>query len=245
MVLTRRALIASATLLASPALANTRPVWLTIDTGSMAAADEIARLLAKHRIKATFFLANERTIRPERSLEGSWWEYWRARAGEGHAFASHTWRHWYLRADRQDGRIDYIAWGGREREALDQAGFTAELRRPAEVFQRETGRTMLPLWRAPGGRTTPRALAWARAAGFSQHIGWTDAGFLGDELDSDRFPNDRLLTQALRRVGPGDILLLHTGIWDRKDPFVKVLDPLLTGLIAKGLQFRTLAEVLP
>ncbi|MDX2102378.1 MAG: polysaccharide deacetylase family protein [Alphaproteobacteria bacterium] len=249
--LTRRTVLGSGLgILSCPALAQMPQrscrgdIWLTIDTGSMAAADEIATLLQRYSIRASFFLANERTITSDRSLEGRWWDYWRARAAEGHAFASHTWRHWYLRADRQDGRIDYIAWGGGQREALDRAAFLAELERPAERFAAETGSRMVRLWRAPGGRTTPRALAWAESAGW-RHIGWTPAGFLGDELDSDRFPNSQLLAQALRRIGPGDILVMHTGIWDRKDPFIKVFEPLLQGLLHRGLCFRALNEAVP
>lgn len=41
----------------------------------------------------------------------------------------------------------------------------------------------------------------------------------------------------------GDILLAHLGIWSRRDPWAPaVLEPLIAGLKAKGLCFRTLRD---
>ena len=74
-------------------------LYLTLDTGTMSQAEAVAAILARHGVKATFFLANEATARGDHALDPSWAEYWRARAKEGHAFGSHTWRHRYLRAD--------------------------------------------------------------------------------------------------------------------------------------------------
>ena len=102
-----------------------------------------------------------------------------------------------------------------------------------------TGRKLDPIWRAPGGHTTPGVLKLAQACGY-QHIGWPAAGFLGDELNSDKFPNKMLLERALKNLTDGDILLMHTGIWSRKDPFAPMLDPLLEGLKAKGFCFATI-----
>jgi peptidoglycan/xylan/chitin deacetylase (PgdA/CDA1 family) len=62
-------------------------------------------------------------------------------------------------------------------------------------------------------------------------------------LPSDRYPNERLLQQALRDVKAGDIMLAHLGIWSRQDPWAPaVLEPLITGLKARGLCFATLRE---
>ncbi|MFJ0886302.1 peptidase A8, partial [Bordetella bronchiseptica] len=102
------------------------------------------------------------------------------------------------------------------------------------------GAAMLPLFRAPGGKTSPALLQAARACGYA-HVGWAPAGFLGDELPSDKYPNPALLRQALQNIRPGDILLAHLGIWSRKDPWAPaVLEPLITGLQAKGFCFATL-----
>jgi peptidoglycan/xylan/chitin deacetylase (PgdA/CDA1 family) len=100
----------------------------------------------------------------------------------------------------------------------------------------------LPLFRAPGGKTSARLLAAAKSCGFA-HVGWAPAGFLGDELPSDRFSNASLLAKALRDVRPGDILMAHLGIWSRQDAWAPtVLEPLIVGLKARGLCFATLRD---
>lgn len=216
-------------------------VYLTIDTGHMAPAEAIAAILRKHDVKATFFLANEPTKRGDTSLDPAWGEFWRRRVAEGHAFGNHTWRHWYFRRDVGADKVAYVSASGAT-ELLDQQGVCAELGRVAQAFEQMTGRKLDPIWRAPGGRTTPRALAFAAACGYPRHVHWSDAGFLGDELPSERYPNDKLLKSALANVRPGNILMMHLGIWSRRDPFWPQLDPLLAGLKAKGMCFATLAE---
>jgi hypothetical protein len=73
-------------------------------------------------------------------------------------------------------------------------------------------------------------------------VHWAPAGFLGDELPSDRYPNDMLLKRALRDIRDGDVLIAHLGIWSRKDAFAPMLDPLIEGLRKRGLCFRTLRD---
>jgi peptidoglycan/xylan/chitin deacetylase (PgdA/CDA1 family) len=211
-------------------------LYLTIDTGSMSQAELIARTLARHDVRATFFVANEKTVNGDHSLDPAWAAYWRARVAEGHAFGSHTWDHGYFRGDLPDGRVRYVV-AGKSRE-LDGAGVCAELRRSEQRFRELTGRGYDPIWRAPGGYTTPNALAAARACGF-EHVRWADAGFLGDELPSDKYPNDLLLKRALANLRDGDVMVMHTGIWSRKEPFAPMLDPLLAGLKARGFCFAT------
>ena len=73
------------------AAACERPVYLSFDTGHMGVAPLVAEVLRRHDVKATFFLANERTRTGGSSLDDEWAPWWRARAEEGHAFGSHTW----------------------------------------------------------------------------------------------------------------------------------------------------------
>jgi hypothetical protein len=87
-------------------------IYLMIATGNMAPAEEIAHILRTHQVKATFFMANEKTIRGDHSLEPGWAEFWRARAAEGHAFGTHTWRHWYFRRDVGRDKVVYASRGG-------------------------------------------------------------------------------------------------------------------------------------
>jgi peptidoglycan/xylan/chitin deacetylase (PgdA/CDA1 family) len=218
-----------------------KPLYLTIDTGSMGPAEEIAGILRKHNVRATFFVANEKTTRGDMSMDPSWAGFWKARVAEGHAFGSHTLRHWYFRKDLPGGKVAYVGRDG-GRETLDRAGVCAELKASEDRFRSLTGRGYDPIWRAPGGKTTPFVLRAAASCGYGRHVGWSPAGFLGDELPSDKYPNRTLLANALRDIRTGDILLMHLGIWSRKDPYWPMLDPLLEGLKKKGFCFATIPE---
>ncbi|WP_456282715.1 polysaccharide deacetylase family protein [Cupriavidus sp. JZ107] len=219
-------------------------LYLTFDTGSMSQAQLIADVLRRQRVRATFFLANEPTVRGDHSLDPGWAPYWKALAADGHVFGSHTFDHVYLRSTRGGKVLMRPQFGPKAGQdiAMDQAAFCAELDRSAAALQRLAGVGMEPLWRAPGGRTAPQTLAWARQCGY-RHVGWAQAGFLGDELDSDRYPNTALLTRALRDLRDGDIAMAHLGIWSRRDPWAPaVLEPLIEGLRRKGFCFATLRE---
>ena len=228
-----------------------RPVYLTFDTGHMEVAPLVAGVLNRHGVKATFFLASERTKTGGHSLDEQWAPWWRARAAEGHAFGSHTWDHDSWLADlpgRSSGEPPRLRTkpsmgpqAGKPRE-LTAAAYCAELQRPADRFKQITGQPMSAVFRAPGGKTSAALLAAARGCGWS-HVGWADAGFLGDELPSDRYPNDQLLARALRDIRAGDVLVAHLGIWSRRDAWAPVvLEPLITGLKARGLCFATLRD---
>lgn len=222
-----------------------RPVYLTFDTGHMGVAPLIAEVLQRQQVKVTFFLADERTRSGGSSLDDEWAPWWKARAAEGHAFGSHTQDHWVLRGDGGDGRFVVAPTAGADagkKLTVGAAAYCTQLRRPAERLQQMTGQVALPLFRAPAGRTSPALVDAARACGYA-HVGWAPAGFLGDELPSERYPNDRLLAQALRDVRAGDILVAHLGIWSRRDPWAPaVLEPLVVGLKQRGFCFATLRE---
>ena len=250
----RRALLlglCSAALL-TPALAAPRcdkPVFLSFDTGHMGVAPLVAQTLKRFDARATFFLANEPTQTGGSSLDEQWAPWWRERAAEGHDFGSHTWDHdiWLadLPAVNGDPRFRFRTVAGvqapRIRE-LSGAQYCASLKQVGQRFSEMTGRPLDPIFRAPGGKTSKALLELAQACGFA-HVGWSAAGFLGDELPSDRHPNAQLLEQALRRIRPGDILLAHLGIWSRQDAWAPaVLEPLMRGLSERGMCFEPLRE---
>jgi peptidoglycan/xylan/chitin deacetylase (PgdA/CDA1 family) len=243
----RRALLAAG--LAAPGLtasglARAQPrggtLYLTIDTGWSREAETIAEVMRRHAVRATLFVANEPTFRGDRQLEESWAPFWRARAAEGHVFATHTWRHWYFREDLPGPRVRYVSRRGEGGEALDQAGLCEELARPVAALRAMVpDAVVLPLWRAPGGITTPGALRLAAGCGLA-HQGWTANGFLGDELASDAHPNAALLARNLARIRDGEVLVMHWGVRSRREPFAAVFEPLLTGLLDRGFRFATL-----
>lgn len=236
---------------ADPAPACAKPVYLTLDTGHMGVADLVADVLRRQQVRVTFFAAQERTQQGDGSLGEHWAPWWRDRAADGHEFASHTLDHVYWRADlpgKDSGapprfRVRPSA-GDRQGQDMvwDAAQYCAQIRAAANRLEQLTGRPTLPLYRAPGGKTSPALLAAARQCGYA-HVGWAAAGFLGDELSSEKYPNALLLERALRDIRTGDVLMAHLGIWSRQDPWAPaVLEPLITGLKQRGFCFRTLRE---
>ena len=216
-------------------------VYLTIDTGHMEPAEAMAAILKKYDIKATFFLANEKTKRGDTSLDPSWTAFWKARAAEGHAFGSHTWRHWYFRGDVGAAKVSYRPWGAKSGETLGQQQVCSEIRQSEDAFKAMTGRGFDHIWRAPGGKLTPNAIRFAEACGY-KHVPWSPAGLSGDELSSEQFPSDKLIAVQLKNIKDGDILLWHLGIWSRQEPLYPRLDELITGLKAKGFCFAKITD---
>lgn len=220
-------------------------IYLTFDTGSQSQATFIEQTLARHHIKATFFLANEKTINGDYTLDPAWAPFWKRLVAEGHAFGTHTFDHVYVQRDLPDGAIQVKPQFGPnagKKLSWTPAQYCSELNRVAIRFNELTGAQLDPLWRAPGGKLTPNLLAAGKACGYS-HVAWADAGFSGDELPSDKWPNAMLLQRALRGLKDGDIVMAHLGIWSRKDPWAPaVLEPLINGLEEKGFCFATLRE---
>jgi peptidoglycan/xylan/chitin deacetylase (PgdA/CDA1 family) len=221
-----------------------KPVYLTLDTGHMGVAPLVADVLKRQHVLVTFFLANEKTLSNGSSLDDEWAPWWKARAAEGHVFGSHTYDHVYWTADVAGGfRIKPGAGPANgQAQTWSPAQYCAELQRSADRFQAMTGQPMSHLFRAPGGKTSPKLLAAAKACGWT-HVPWSAAGFLGDELSSSSHPNAKLLQQALRDIRSGDVLLAHLGIWSRQDPWAPaVLEPLIVGLKERGFCFATLRD---
>lgn len=224
-----------------------KPLYLTLDTGHMDIAPLVADVLKRQDVKVTFFAANERTRVGDGSLGMHWAPWWKARAAEGHEFASHTFDHVYWRGDlpgvEPRFRIQPSAGVNEGRQfTYDAQAYCAQITQARDRLATLTGKAPLPLFRAPGGKTSPRLLAAAKSCGF-EHVGWASAGFLGDELPSEKFSNEALLKKALRDIKAGDILIAHLGIWSRKDPWAPaVLEPLIMGLKDKGFCFATLRE---
>ncbi|RDI21420.1 polysaccharide deacetylase family protein [Pseudacidovorax intermedius] len=246
------AVVAAATgasVLAATAAECSKPVYLTFDTGHMGVAPLVADVLKRHDVHVTFFAAAERTKDGGDSLDDHWAPWWQARAADGDEFASHTYDHAYWRADLPDEngqkRFTIQPSAGPQtgqRLTWTAAQYCQNIRKSSERLAQITGKKPLPLYRAPGGKTSPKLLEAARACGY-MYVGWSPAGFLGDELPSDKYPNQKLLAQALERIRPGDVLLAHLGIWSRQDPWAPaVLEPLVTGLQQRGFCFRTLRD---
>lgn len=230
---------------AAPQACSAGTIYLTFDTGSQSQAQYIAQTLRKHHIKATFFLANEKTVNGDYTLDPSWAPFWKSLVADGHAFGSHTFDHVYAKRDLPDGKIEVKPQFGANAGKLlawSPQQYCQEIKRVDQRFYELTGSHIDHFWRTPGGHTTPRTLEAGGACGY-KHVAWADAGFSGDELPSDKWPNQLLLERTLKNLRDGDIVMAHLGIWSRKDPWAPaVLEPLISGLEKKGFCFATLRD---
>jgi len=220
-------------------------IYLTFDTGNMSVAEQVAAILRKQQVKATFFLANEKTFRNDYALDDSWKVFWNTLVEEGHAFGSHTLNHTYWQKDvGADSVLVKSQFGpdaGRNIQ-MKNVQFCQQIKNVDQRFQELTGKALSKVWRAPGGKTSPRLVQFGDICGY-RHIGWSKAGFLGDELSSTDFPNTFLLNRALNSLEKDNITMAHLGIWSRKDPWAPaVLEPLVIGLKSKGFCFRKIGE---
>ena len=220
-----------------------KTVYLTFDTGNMSVAQTVADILKRQNIKATFFLANEKTFRGDYALEDSWKSYWQTLVKEGHHFGSHTYDHDYFVKDGPRNEVFIKPQFGPEAGKtmlMSEASVCKDIRKVDQRFVELTGESIQRIWRAPGGKTSPRLISMGNLCGY-QHIGWAPAGFLGDELNSDKHPNAMLLEKASRGIQDGNIAMAHLGIWSRKDPWAPaVLESLIVNLKQRGFCFATL-----
>ena len=222
-----------------------KTVYLSFDTGNMSVAQNVADILARQNVKATFFLANEKTSRGDFALDDSWKAYWQDRVREGHLFGSHTYDHTYFIKDGPNGGVlEKPQFGSKAgmRILYNEASMCREIRRVDDRFIELTGSPIQKIWRAPGGKTSPRLIKMGDACGY-QHIAWNEGGFLGDELSSQTHPNSALLEHASAHLQDGDIAMAHLGIWSRKDPWAPaVLERLIINLKNRGFCFATLPK---
>jgi peptidoglycan/xylan/chitin deacetylase (PgdA/CDA1 family) len=223
-----------------------KTVYLTFDTGNMSVAEKVAEILKRQDVKATFFLSNEKTFRGDFALDNSWKAYWQERLREGHHFGSHTFDHVYFVKDGPKGEVfEKPQFGPKAGMTVlyNEAAMCKEIRRVDQRFIELTGQSIEKIWRAPGGKTSPTLIRMGNMCGY-QHIAWAGEGFLGDELDSNKHPNDKLLSKASRGIADGDITMAHLGIWSRKDPWAPaVLEQLIVNLKNRGFCFGLLPKI--
>ena len=144
-------------------------------------------------------------------------------AAEGHELGNHSWQH------------------SRWQNFFGAAAQAREIARGERAVAAVTGRRTPPLYRPPIGLKSP---PFARAA---QQARLTLVGWSLRSRDTLTADPERIAARVLRRIRPGDIVLLHDGHDQpgRHRPACAQAVPLiLRGLREKGLECSTVSELL-
>lgn len=144
-------------------------------------------------------------------------------AAEGHELGNHSWRH------------------SRWQNFFGAAAQGHEIARGARAIAAVTGRPATPLYRPPIGLKCP---AFARAAHKARLtlVGWSLSS-----QDTQTSDPERIAARVLRRIRPGDVVLLHDG-HDRpgrhRPACARAVPLILDGLRRKGLVCATVSDLL-
>ncbi|WP_419804373.1 polysaccharide deacetylase family protein [Terriglobus sp.] len=200
---------------------RSRQIALTFDDGPSESTPALLELLAKYRIRATFFVCGKNVKRLPHIA--------RAIVEAGHELGNHTHRHIRL--------CPRIGW---DMNLLNSRAMLEDMRRAQICIQHHTG-----IWpryfRAPYGlrwfglRTAQRRLG-------VQGVTWS---VIGHDWE---WPRDRIAAHLLRHTEPGGIVCLHDGRDIRVDADLRemlaALETVLPIWRARGFRIGTVHELM-
>ena len=212
-----------------------REVALTFDIGNLSAGKYILDILKKYNVKATFFLANNKSFKVKSYSNGKPIYYRTLEKNkntkdlaklilrmheEGHQVGNHTWSHhnWIKSIDVLDKKIK-----------LSKKLFINEMDMVNKRYKEITGVNLSPVWRSPFGACDPKIIRWAKEIGYD-HISWT-SGL--DSLDwTDYYSSNSTLDFLKKKTKAGIVYLFHLGNFLRKrnDKIHEILPELITWL---------------
>lgn len=208
-------------------------VSLTFDAGSISTgADSIINILKNNKLKTTFFLTGQ-FIR-------HYPEIVKRLVRDGHEIANHTWSHPHF--------TNYSGSGVQHKlPNISKSVLSRQLRLTDSLFNVQTGKRMVPLWRAPFGEFDRQILDWAAEAGY-KHIGWS-AGCDTWDWVSDTTSNlyrtpSEMLDKLMNRDLRGAIVLMHLGTDRKTQPGYEMLNELIRELQAKNYQILPVSKLL-
>lgn len=198
---------------------NPAELALTFDDGpNDAATERLLDVLARHQVRATFFLIGG-FVRQRPALT-------RAIAAGGHVVGNHTMTH------------PWLSWQSAARIRQELAGCNAVLE--------DTLGAPVRFFRAPHGALRPFVLRTARELGLTA-VQWNITAYDWNPISADEiFSNSARGIERNRRRGRSSNLLLHDGghlgIGQPRLPTVEATDKLLERYKPAGMKFVTPAD---
>jgi len=163
---------------------------------------------------------------------------------DGHEIANHSYSHPHLTMLEQDG-------SNRTLPGVDRNFLHRQLLKTDSTFQRITGQSMAPFWRAPFGEINRDILYWAAEIGY-KHIGWSRYGDTRDwvtDSTSTLYRTSQQILEHLLSVEKkeglnGKIILMHLSSDREKDFPYTILGRLIEDLRSRGYSFKTISQLL-
>lgn len=162
--------------------ASEKKIYLTFDAGyENGYTPAILDALAKHHVKATFFVVgNYLETAPDLV---------KRMVKEGHIVGNHTYHH----PDMS--------------KISDEASFNEELTEVENLYQKVTGQTMTKVYRPPQGKFSEENLKQAQNLGY--HTFFWSLAYV-DWYTDNQPTKEEAFSKLLTRIHPGAIVLLHS-----------------------------------
>jgi peptidoglycan/xylan/chitin deacetylase (PgdA/CDA1 family) len=206
-------------------------------------------VLARHNVKATFFLIGK-YVQQRREIT-------RRIFAEGHEIGNHTFSHPNLAFCSREKLLKELLWceGALCIAKADPASLKGELKaefsRPPEIpsaseLQQQIKHlrelTGTRLFRPPFGARRPSTLRLARELGYTP-VMWSVTCFDWKETTADRVEQ-----HAIRQIRGGDVILMHDGghthLGANRRATIEATDRLITRYKSEGFEFVTIPEMM-
>ncbi len=208
--------------------ATAKRIALTFDDGPGPQTEKFLEMLARHRVRATFFLSGELVaLKPETV---------RRTLARGHEIGSHTFNHTNYKAHQRDL---LGAQKGPNAEAAAQAraksDLLKDLRATHAAIEKCSG-AKVNLCRMPHGIDRPWIRDAAREMGYTL-VNWTYGA------DWNKGTAQELLPGYLKAIRPGAILLFHDGGKERSKSLA-MAEAVIQSARQRGFEIVTVGELL-
>ncbi len=216
-------------------------IALTFDAGSTnKRAEKVLNVLREKGIITTIFVTGKFIKNYPETVKNI--------VAEGHEVGNHTYSHLHLTT--YDDNMRHHTAPGVTREILQE-----ELLTTKNLFEKLTGKSMAPWWRAPYGEHNQQIREWAGLVGF-KHVDWTRSPQNFDILDwvidenSKNYRDAETMLKTLTSLDGGQlgranggIVLMHLGTERHKDFPDEILPMAIDIIRDQGYKFVTISSM--